>query len=210
MGAAMKSQNPDGKDKNLLDLISRMAYMAEYQEPEAGFHRERVKSYCYILARALRFSIADAEVFAQASLLHDIGKVGIPGTILSKPGELTASEWDIMRRHPLIGAEILKGSDINFLQMGEVIALTHHERWDGSGYPQGLKGEDIPLSGRIFAIADVFDALTTKRAYKPEIDLSKAIELLQNSSGILFDPKVVEVFTENFEEIIKARKQNLV
>jgi putative two-component system response regulator len=206
----MKTQIAEGKDKDLLDLIKRMAYMAEYHEPEAVYHRERVKAYCYILARGLRFSMPDADTFAQASLLHDIGKVGVPGTILYKSGDLTDSEWEIVRRHPIIGSEILKGSVINLLQIGEVIALTHHERWDGSGYPRGLKGEDIPLSGRIFAVADVFDALTTKRAYKPEIDVPDAIELLKNSSAVLFDPKVVDVFAQNFDEIIKARKQNLV
>lgn len=206
----MKTQSFEGKEKDLLDLIKRMALMAEYHEPEAEFHRERVKAYCFILAHGLGFSLADSDTLAQASLLHDIGKVGIPETILLKSGDFAPEEWEFVRRHPIIGADILKGTNLNVLKIAEVIALTHHERWDGSGYPQGLKGEEIPMSGRIFAIADVFDALTTKRVYKPEIDVTKAIDLLKNSSGVLFDPNVVDAFDRNSDEIIKARKQNLV
>lgn len=206
----MKTQSLEGKDKDVLDLIKRMAFMAEYHEPEAEFHRERVRAYCFVLAHGLGFSMADSDTLALASLLHDVGKIGIPESILSKPGDFTPEEWEFVRRHPITGADLLKGTSLNVLNIAEVIALTHHERWDGSGYPRGLKGEEIPLSGRIFAVADVFDALTTKRVYKPEIDVVKAIDLLKNSSGVLFDPKVVDAFERNSDEIIKARKQNLV
>ncbi len=210
MGVLMKTQYSEGKDKDLIDLIDRMAYMAEFHEPDAVFHRKRVKDYCFILARGLGFSIHDAETLAFASLLHDVGKISIPETITSKAEDLTPEEWEYVRRHPNVGADIIKGSTNSLMQIAEVIALTHHERWDGSGYPQGLKGEDIPLGGRIFAVADVFDALTTKRAYKPEISVQNAIDLVIQSSGTLFDPKVIDVFQKNSDEIIRIRKQNLV
>jgi putative two-component system response regulator len=128
---------------------------------------------------------------------------------MSRSDNLTAIEWGYVKRHPLIGAELLKGSESVVLQVGEVIALTHHERWDGTGYPQGLKGEEIPMGGRICALADVFDALTTKRSYKPEVNVEDAIELIQDASNQLFDPQLVSIFVQNIEEIKKIRQHNL-
>ena len=206
----MKTLSEEGKDKELLDIVKRMASIAEYNEPDSIYHRERVKGYCYVLARGMGLPAQEADVFAYASLLHDIGKVGIPEAIIFKSSDLLPKEWELVKQHPVIGAEILKGSSSTLLQMGEIIALTHHERWNGSGYPRGLKGEDIPLIGRIFAVADVFDALTTKRPYKPEITIDDATTLLKESAGILFDPKVIAVFLESSNEIIKMYKQSLV
>jgi len=195
--------------RELLDVVRRMALLAEYGEPGVKQHLERIRGYCYVLAKGLDLLPHDVEIISYASMLHDIGEIGIPASILLKAGKLTASEWDLVRQHPIIGAEILKGALSPILQAAEIIALTHHERWDGSGYPYGLKGEAIPLSGRICALADIFDALTTKRPYKDEIPLDEAYQLILDNSGILFDPQLVEIFKDNFDEIVRVRQLNL-
>ncbi len=202
----MKIFLPEGKDKELLDMIRRMAAMAEIREPETASHRERVRGYCMVLGRGLSLAAKEAEAISLASLLHDVGKVRLPEAIALKKGDLTPYEWDVMKRHTSYGEEILKGSPSGLLQTAEIIALTHHERWDGSGYPQALRGENIPLSGRLVALADVFDALTTKRTYKDEISVENALQLINDSSGQLFDPEIVKVFVENCDEILKIRK----
>lgn len=196
--------------RDALDFTRRMAYMAEYRKSGIKMHLERIKGYCTVLARALDMSSLEVEVIAHASLLHDIGTVGIPEVIVTKTGDLADYEWEIVKRHPIIGAEILHGSPSPLLQAGEIIALTHHERWDGSGYPYGLKGEEIPLSGRICALADVFDALTTPRSYKNEISVDEASQLIIDSAGHLFDPDLVDVFAENLREISRIRQAYLV
>lgn len=196
-------------NREALDFVRRMAYTAEYRKPDIKYHLERIRGYCSIIGRALDLSSQEVEIIAHASQLHDIGVAGIPDTIFTKTGDLSGHEWELVKRHPIIGAEILHGSPSPLLQAGELIALTHHERWDGTGYPYGIKGEDIPLSGRICALADVFDALTTPRLYKKEISVDEALHLIADSGGQLFDPNLVEAFTKNAQEIFKIRQTNL-
>lgn len=196
-------------NREALDFTRRMAYMAEYRKTGIKQHLERIKGYCSIIARALDLSSPEVEIIAHASQLHDVGTVGIPEVISTKTGALADYEWELVKRHPLIGAEILHGSPSPLLQAGEIIALTHHERWDGTGYPYGLKGEEIPLSGRICALADVFDALTTQRSYKKEISVDEAWQLIVDSGGQLFDPYLVDLFADNLREIVKVRQTYL-
>jgi putative two-component system response regulator len=192
--------------KEVIDTIRRLAHMAEYREPGTLNHLERMRGYCYILARGAGLAGRDAEVIAHASQLHDVGKVGIPEEITFKAGNLTPYDWEVIQRHAQVGADILRGASSTIMQAGEIICLTHHERWDGSGYPRGLRGEEIPLSGRIVAIADVFDALTTKRNYKPQISPEEALQLINEASGQLFDPELVKVFNDHFDEILRVRR----
>lgn len=192
-------------EKETLDFVRRMARMAEYRDEDAAQHRERVRNYCQLITHCLGLSNQQSEVISVASYLHDVGKVGLPESIANKAGDLTAYEWDVMKRHTTIGAALLKGSSSVVLQVAETIALTHHERWDGSGYPNALRGEEIPLSGRVCALADVFDALTTPRNYKKEISFEEAMTLVRDSSGHLFDPNVVSVFLESSTEVQKIQ-----
>jgi putative two-component system response regulator len=138
-----------------------------------------------------------------ASPMHDIGKIGIPDRILTKNGPLNDEEWVIMRRHPIYGGQILEGSDIGFLRLGEVISLTHHEKWDGSGYPHGLAGTQIPLAGRIVAVADVFDALRSKRPYKPPLTVEQTVDIIRAGRGTHFDPQVVDALLNNLDTVLK-------
>jgi putative two-component system response regulator len=205
----MKMYNVPSKDKEKLDVVYRMARMAEYREGDITDHLGRIRGYCYVLASGLGVSQPEAEAISYASMLHDIGKSALPDAILLKRGDLTPYEWEYMTRHTVLGAEILRGSTSAVLQAGEIIALTHHERWDGSGYPKGLRGEDIPLSGRICALADVFDALTTPRAYKKEMPVPLAEELIRDASGQLFDPQLVRIFIKEIDSITKIRNSHL-
>jgi putative two-component system response regulator len=198
----------EGTDRDMVDVIKRMAITAEYREPQIRNHLERIRGYCGVIARGLELSLQEIDIISNASVLHDIGKVGLPERVAFKTDKLGAYEIELSKQHTVIGAEIMRGSTSVYLRAGEYIALTHHERWDGSGYPRGLSKEDIPVSGRIVAIADVFDALTTKRSYKNEIPVEDALRLLQNSSGQLFDPEIVNIFTDNFNEILRVRQNN--
>ena len=196
----------DNAYKEMVDVVKRMAYIAEYHEGNNTSHIERIRGYAQVLARGLDLTNREVQILSAACQLHDIGKLGIPEMLLIKTGDFTPTEWEIIKRHTITGAEILKDSNSPILQAGQSIALTHHERWDGSGYPNGLKGEDIPLGGRICAVADVFDALTSPRIYKKEISVEDARRLILDASGNLLDPKVVASFEEDFEEILKIRK----
>jgi len=198
----------DTTPRDLNDFISRLAYVAELKEWDNRSHIERMRKYCQIITVCLDISPTEARLISLASQLHDVGKITIPEILLQKPGNYEASEWDVVERHTIEGAIILNGSSSPVLQTAETIAYTHHERWDGSGYPQGLKGDEIPLSGRICAIADVFDALTSKRTYKAAITEAEALQLIQTSAGTMFDPKVVKVFSEKFNDIQKIRRMN--
>lgn len=188
-------------------LIFSLAKLAESRDPETGEHLERIREYCRILTEELvrhrRFESAIDADFASSiyltSPLHDIGKVGIPDSILLKPGKLTAEEYDAMKLHTLIGGETLEAAarahpDHGYLLMARDIALTHHERYDGTGYPYGLKGNEIPLCGRIVAVADVYDALTTRRVYKEAFSHEEAAKTIVKSAGSHFDPWVVDAF----------------
>ena len=133
--------------------------------------------------------------------MHDVGKIGIPDNILLKPGKYVEKEWEVIKQHPAIGQKLLGGSTNTLLKASEIVAFSHHERWDGTGYPNGLKGEDIPLYGRIISIADVFDALTHERPYKPRFDKDKSLQIMRDYRGNLFDPGLIDVFFDNHKEV---------
>jgi cyclic di-GMP phosphodiesterase len=191
-----------------LDTIHRLAVAAEYKDEDTATHIRRMSHYCAILARGLNLPPGEVELILNASIMHDVGKIGIPDAILLKPGKLTEKEFEIMKQHTIIGARILSGSPSELLQAGEVIALSHHEKWDGSGYPNGLVGENIPLWGRICAVADVFDALTSKRPYKEALPNEKVYEILREGRGMHFDPSIVDVFFERLDEVMMIQKQH--
>ncbi|PCK31536.1 DUF3369 domain-containing protein [Pseudoalteromonas piscicida] len=177
----------------------------EKRSKETGSHVKRVAHYSMLLAQLYGLSHYQAEIIKLASPLHDIGKISIPDHILNKPGKLTDDEWLIMQTHAQQGYEILKNSTNEILQCGALIAYQHHEKWDGSGYPQGLKGEQINIVGRITALADVFDALGSARCYKPAWPLEKVIKLLNEENGKQFEPKLIDLFLNNLEQFIEIR-----
>jgi HD-GYP domain-containing protein (c-di-GMP phosphodiesterase class II) len=177
-----------------LEIVRRLGQAAEWRDLDTAHHIDRMSQLSHRLGLAAGMSEQEAEMLLHASAMHDVGKIGIPDRVLLKPGRLDADEWEIMKTHARIGADILSGSKVPLLQMAEQIALTHHEKWDGSGYPRGLAGEDIPLVGRICAICDVFDALTSNRPYKDPWPLDEALEEIRSQSGRHFDPRLVELF----------------
>ncbi|WP_414827741.1 two-component system response regulator [Alteromonas sp. H39] len=193
-----------------LQVVQRLGRAAEYKDNETGMHVLRMSHYSKILALAYGFSEAAAEILLHAAPMHDIGKIGIPDSIMLKPGKLTDEEFDIMKTHPHIGAEILGDCDSELLMIAKSVALTHHEKWDGSGYPNRLSGEQIPVEGRIVAVADVFDALTSKRPYKEAWSVEKTLDLMRSEKGKHFEPKLVDLLEENLPQIlaIKARWQD--
>jgi len=184
-----------------LSTLRALVLAAEYRDWDTAAHIERISGYCEVLARGLGLARADVERIRLASPQHDVGKIGIPDSILLKPGPLDSDEWAIMRQHPEIGARILGGNDADLLRAGRLIALTHHEKWDGSGYPRGLAGEEIPLEGRICAVADVFDALTTDRRYRKALPNEEVYGIVRRERGVHFDPAVVDVFFHELERI---------
>lgn len=189
------------------ETLLRLARAGEYRDEETGYHLIRMARYSRLIASAIGLGRDDAETVELAAPLHDIGKIGIPDQILLKPGTLNDGEWQIMRRHPVIGHEILKGSASKYVRMGALIALGHHERYDGSGYPNGLVGDHIPLCARIVAIADVYDALTSLRPYKPAWPSEKAFTYMATQRGRHFDPRLLEAFTALQKEILEIQNQ---
>lgn len=189
-----------------LDTIHRLARAAEFKDEDTGTHVKRMSHYCAAVARKMGLNDREVDNILYAAPMHDVGKIGIPDSILLKPGPLDKDEWEIMKKHTTIGAGILAGSDAEFIKLAEVIAMTHHEKWDGSGYPEGLKGSKIPLEGRISAIADVFDAVTSKRPYKPPFPVEKALGIIREGKGTHFDPDVVEAFFDVKDEILKIKE----
>lgn len=171
-----------------LDTIYRLSRAAEYKDEDTGTHIRRMSYYAIAVARKLGLDESTVETILYAAPMHDIGKIGIPDQILLKPGKLDPEEWEIMKQHTVIGGKILEGSDAEFIQLAEVIALSHHEKWDGSGYPNGLKGSEIPLAGRITAIADVFDALTSKRPYKEPFSVGKSFGIIREGREATLPP----------------------
>jgi putative two-component system response regulator len=188
-----------------LEVIWRLTAASEYRDNETGAHIKRMSHYAAAIARQLGLRKKTVDVILYAAPMHDIGKIGIPDSILLKPGALDDAEWEMMRRHTVIGANILEGSKIGFVRMGRIIALTHHERWDGRGYPNGLKGRKIPLVSRIVALADVFDALTSARPYKKAFSIERANQIIAESSGSHFDPDVVDAFFAIQETILEIK-----
>ncbi len=190
-----------------LDTILRLSRAAEYKDEDTGAHILRMSNYSVAVARKMGLGEKTVEAILYAAPMHDIGKIGTPDRILLKPGKLDPDEWEIMKKHATNGGRILVGSDAGFIKLGEVIALTHHEKWDGSGYPKGLKGTQIPLIGRIVAIGDVFDALTSKRPYKEPFSLKKSYNIIREGRGSHFDPDVVDAFFEAEDEILKIKER---
>lgn len=187
------------------EVVFRLGLAADIRDRETGAHLKRIRRYCLIMGRETGMNPAAAETLSLAAALHDVGMIGVPDAVLMKKEKLTPGEWAILKRHPALGAKILSGGRSKLARMAERIALCHHENWDGSGYPQGLSGEDIPLEARITAICDVFDALTMKRPYKPAWPLEKAAAEIERLSGGAFDPGLVAVFQKvlpRFEKIM--------
>jgi putative two-component system response regulator len=190
-----------------LDTVERLAIVAEYKDRVTAQHIERISHYCAILGRALKLPPGEVELIQHASRMHDLGKIAVPDVILRKPTHLDPPEWLVMREHATIGGTILANSSSELLQAGRVIALSHHERWDGTGYPSGLAGEAIPLWGRICAVADTFDAVTSERSYKPAYSNDVALAILREGRGTQFDPRIVDAFFECYDEIVVAQQQ---
>jgi len=190
-----------------LQVIRRLGRAAEYRDNETGLHIVRMSNIAAILGKASGMTSYNCDLLLNASSMHDIGKIGIPDHILLKPGKLEPEEWEIMKAHTQIGADILSGDDSDLLVMAHDVALTHHEKWNGEGYPNGLRNEEIPLVGRITALADVFDALTTERPYKAAWTQKKAIDYIQDQSGQHFDPDLVSLFMENLALILDIKEE---
>jgi putative two-component system response regulator len=183
------------------DTVLRLMLASQYRDDETGEHIRRIVDYVRRLALGLGIDGGEAELLAAAAALHDVGKIAIDDAILRKPGPLTAAEWKVMKRHTTIGARILEGSPSPLLKLGHDIALTHHESWDGTGYPRGLAGEDIPLAGRLVMLADRYDALRSRRPYKPAFDHETAVRMLLHEDDVRtrpahFEPRLLELFTQ--------------
>lgn len=190
-----------------LDTMYRLSVAAEYRDEDTAGHIRRISHYSSEIARQLGLPRQMVENIYHASPLHDVGKIGVPDYILLRPGELSSEEWQIMKSHTVIGARILEGSKSELMQMAEQIAISHHEKFDGSGYPYGLKGDKIPLAGRIVALADVFDALTSKRIYKPVYSNEYALDYIEKSAGKHFDPEIVDAFLRGQSDILVIQDQ---
>jgi len=194
-------------DKTRIQIIQRLGRAAEYKDNETGLHVIRMSHYSRILAEAAGSNETNAQMLMLAAPMHDIGKIGIPDSILRKPGKLTVEEFEIMKTHCDIGAKIIGQDDSDLLRMARIVALSHHERWDGKGYPRGLEKEKIPRVGRIVAIADVFDALTSERPYKAAWPLERAVQHLKDGAGTHFDPELVPLFLDNLPQVLEVKRQ---
>jgi putative two-component system response regulator len=189
------------------ETIFRLARMVEFRDEETGHHVHRMSAFCEILARRIGYSAEDAERLRLASQLHDVGKVAVPDGVLLKPGKLTAEEFEVIKGHADAGYKMLLGSSSEVVQLGALIAYTHHERWDGTGYPRRLVGERIPKEGRIAAIADVFDALTSDRVYRAALPIKSAIKMMRDERGKHFDPELLDAFFLAQPEIEQVRQR---
>ena len=189
------------------ETLLRLARAGEFRDEETGFHLIRMARYSRLIAERAGLDFEEAETVELAAPLHDIGKIGIPDQILLKAGKLDQAEWQVMRRHPVIGHDILKGSASKYVRMGALIALGHHEKYDGTGYPNGLVGDHIPLCARIVAIADVYDALTSVRPYKPAWPSEQAFDHVASQAGRHFDPQLVEAFNGLRKEVLQVQDE---
>jgi response regulator RpfG family c-di-GMP phosphodiesterase len=187
------------------EMITRLSRAAEFRDPETGAHIQRMAHYSNLIAKQLGLPQEEQELILRAAPMHDVGKIAIPDRILLKPGRLDEAEFTIMKTHAEKGWEILRQSKSHLLDAAAVIARSHHEKLDGSGYPQGLAGEAIPLHGRIVAVADVFDALTSERPYKKAWEIEHALEFLRKGAGTHFDPQCVSAFIDRFDEAMVIR-----
>jgi len=187
-------------------IIRRLGRAAEFKDNETGLHVVRMSLYARLLGVASGMDEHESDMLMDAAQMHDIGKIGIPDRILQKKGRLDADEWTVMQTHAALGAEIIGEPDCDLLELARIIALTHHEKWDGSGYPNGLSEYDIPRVGRIVAVADVFDALTSERPYKKAWSVERATDYLEEQSGSHFDPDLVRRFLEHMQQIVAIRE----
>jgi putative two-component system response regulator len=188
-----------------MQIVQRLGRAAEFRDNETGLHIIRMSKMSLVLGAAAGMSPQDCELLLNASPMHDIGKIGIPDNILLKPGKFEPAEWEIMKTHSVIGAEILSGDNSDLLTMAHIIALNHHEKWDGSGYPIGLEEEQIPLVGRIVALVDVFDALTSVRPYKKAWTVEAALEYIDQNRGKHFQPRLVDLFHERLDVMLAIK-----
>jgi putative two-component system response regulator len=194
--------------KTEYEISYRLGLASEYRDLETGGHIKRMSRYSALLGRLYGLSEEEENLLLYSSPLHDIGKIGIPDAILTKPGKLTVSEFEIMKQHSTIGAKMLEGADeYPIIKMGRIIALEHHEKWDGSGYPYGKQEKEIHIFARIVAIADVFDALSSKRPYKDAFPLDKTLMILREGRGTHFDPELLDLFLNNLDEFLKIQKE---
>ncbi|MDY0233101.1 MAG: response regulator [Sulfurimonas sp.] len=192
------------------EISFRLGRASEFRDLETGGHIKRMSHYSELLARLYGLDKEECELVLYAAPLHDIGKVGIPDKILLKPGRFEPHEFEIMKQHSVIGAKMLEGAErFPVINAGRIIALQHHEKWDGSGYPSGLSGKDIHLYARIIAIADVFDALSSKRCYKEAMELDKVLDIMKKDSGTHFDPLLITLFLNNLDEFLKIKEKYL-
>ncbi len=191
-------------EESQAEVLQRLGHAAEWRDFDMREHVGRMSRCCFLIARAAGLSQEECQLVLKASPMHDIGKIGVPDRVLLKPGKLDPEEWTIMKRHAAIGAEMLADGRTPLIEMAETFALTHHERWDGGGYPNGLQGKEIPLVGRIAAIADVFDALTSDRPYKKAWPVEQAAEEIRAQRGRHFDPDLVDVFLSVLPEIVSV------
>ena len=185
-----------------LEVVWRLGRAAEYRDNETGLHIIRMSHYSRIIAEKVSSDKLWSDLIFNTAPMHDVGKIGIPDKIILKPGKLNDDEWTIMKKHCEYGAEIIGDHNSRVLQMAKEIALTHHEKWDGSGYPYGLSGNNIPITGRIIALADVFDALTSERPYKSAWSVDKAVDLIVDHAGRHFDPDLVMVFKDVLSDLL--------
>ena len=190
------------------ETIQRLSIAAEFKDSETAAHIRRMSLYCSMLAERLGEDSSRCEQLRLASQMHDVGKIGIPDNILSKPGSLTPDEWTIMKQHAEIGYRILSNSTSELLVLAATIALTHHERIDGTGYPRALVEDEIPFEGRVAAVADVFDALTTNRVYRKAFDLGEALEIMREGKGDHFDPRILDCFFDSMDRVLGIREQH--
>lgn len=190
-----------------LAVVHRLGRAAEYKDNETGLHVIRMSYFARVIALEAGMCEAWADTLLNAAPMHDIGKIGIPDAVLQKPGKLNPEEWAVMQQHARIGAEIIGEDGSDLLNMAREVALCHHEKWDGTGYPEGLKGKDIPLSARIVALADVFDALTSERPYKKAWSIERATDLVREQSGKHFDPELVDAFFRSLPGILEVRER---
>ncbi len=188
------------------DTIHRLVLAAEFRDEDTGSHITRICRYSALIAQKLGLKDSEIQNILYAAPMHDVGKIGVPEHILLKPGKLSNAEFEVVKTHTTIGAKILANSKAEVLQIAQKIAIAHHEKWNGKGYPQGLSGKKIPLTARIVAIVDTFDALTTRRPYKDPYPVEVACDIIRKETGQHFDPDVVEVFLEHIDEVLAIKK----
>jgi len=206
LGALVEARTEEIRQREK-ELIFRISRAAEFRDPETGAHIQRMAHYSQVIAAGLDLSPAQQQLVLESAPMHDVGKIGIPDYILLKPGKLTPEEFEVMKGHARIGHELLKDSRSEIMKAGAEVAISHHEKYDGTGYPYGLKGNQIPLFGRIVAVADVFDALTSERPYKRAWSLDDACKFLEDGRGKHFDPLCIEAFLAGWEQVLEIRQR---